>query len=127
MEKKKILVVDDEHDALLVLSSAISAREYDVITADNGPEAVRLARREHPDLIILDIMMPEMDGTVVAAQLKERPDTSDIPIIFLTGLVTKSEEYCHDAVNHVFIAKPYDVDDLMDQIGKIMPVAAGTY
>ena len=65
---KKILVVDNERDILFVLKARLSAEGYSVITADNGEEGIRLAKEKFPDLIILDITMPGMDGTEVAAR-----------------------------------------------------------
>jgi CheY-like chemotaxis protein len=71
MGKKKILIVDDERDAMFILEKELAARGYSVIASDNGNDALNLAKSERPDLIILDLVMPDMDGAEVAAKLKE--------------------------------------------------------
>ncbi len=122
MDTKKILIVDDERDALFVLEKELTARGYAVIAADNGNRALNLAKSEHPDLIILDIWMPGMDGAEVAAQLKEDPGTKDIPLIFLTCLFQKREgnEEGHVVAGKVLIAKPYSIDALSTQIERLV-------
>ncbi len=81
----KILVVDDEHDLLDLISYNLKKENYDVITADNGKEAIALTRSHRPSLILLDVMMPHMDGHEVCAVLKSDPDSKEIPIVFLTA------------------------------------------
>jgi len=73
MDNKKILIVDNEKDALFMLEQELAARGYSVIAADNGNDALSLAKSERPDLIILDIWMPGMGGPEVAAKLREDP------------------------------------------------------
>jgi CheY-like chemotaxis protein len=121
MHKKKVLIVDDERDALFILEKELTAKGYSVIAADNGSSALNLAKSEHPDLIILDIWMPGMDGPEVAAKLQENPRTKDIPVIFLTCLFQKSEEEEGRVVaGKVLIAKPYSIDALTTQIEKLV-------
>lgn len=115
---KKILVVDDEKDVLFMLEKRLTARGYSVITATNGTNAIALAKSQHPDLIILDILMPGMDGGQVAAQLQTHPLTRSIPVIFLTALLTKTEEYQNNHVinRNITFAKPFDTEELLAQI-----------
>jgi len=122
MDKKKILIVDDEPDALFILQKELAARGYFIITANNGKDAITLARSKHPDLIILDVAMPDMDGGQVAEKLQEGLSTKDIPIIFLTALYPKrkEEEQGRVVAGHVFIAKPYDIEELLIQIEKLI-------
>ena len=122
MNKKKILIVDDEPDVLFILEKELAARGYSVLTANNGNNAITLARSKHPDLIILDVAMPDMDGGQVTEKLQEGLLTKDIPIIFLTALYPKrkEEEQCHVVAGHVFIAKPYDIEELLIQIEKLI-------
>jgi len=122
MLKKKILAVDDEIEMLILLEKRLLASGYEVFTATNGKEALLIARRELPDLIILDILMPEMDGSEMAARLHEDPKTKDIPILFLTCLFTKREEHLegHESGQNFFVAKPYEVKDLLDEIKSII-------
>ncbi|MGA2094247.1 MAG: response regulator, partial [Sedimentisphaerales bacterium] len=70
MAGAKLLVVDDEPDAVLILAKTLLARGYRVLTAESGLQAINLAKAEKPDLILLDILMPDMDGTQVAAALQ---------------------------------------------------------
>ena len=122
MDKKKILIVDDEKDALFILEKELAGRGYSVISADNGRDALDLAKSQYPDLIILDIWMPEMDGTEVAANLREDPTTKNIPVMFLTCLFSKSEEreLGSVAASRVLIAKPYSIEELSAQIEELI-------
>ena len=121
MDTKKILIVDDERDALFMLEKELTAKGYSVITADNGSSALNLAKSEYPDLIILDIWMPGMDGTEVAEKLAKDARTKDIPVIFLTCLFQKreGEEEGRVVAGKVLIAKPYSIDALSTQIERI--------
>jgi len=103
--KKKILVVDDEKDIVDILKYNLEKEhEFEVLTAYNGKEALELVEN-HPDLILLDIMMPELNGFEVCKQLKQNPATSKIPVIFLTakeneideilGLELGADDYIH--------------------------------
>ncbi len=120
MDTKKILIVDDEKDALFVLEKELAGRGYSIISADNGKEAINLAKSQYPDLIILDIWMPGMDGPEVAEKLGEDARTKDIPVIFLTCLYEKreGEEQGRDIAGKVLIAKPYSIRALSAQIHK---------
>ena len=122
MNKKKILIVDDEKDALLILEKELAGRGYSVISADNGSDALNLAKSQYPDLIILDIWMPEMDGTEVAAKLQENPKTKNIPIIYLSCLFQKIKGEAQGRVveGKVLIAKPYSIKKLSTQIERLV-------
>jgi len=120
---KKILIVDDEKDTLSVLEKALTTEGYSVITADNGKDAIMLAKSKHPELIMLDILMPDMDGAEVAARLKEHTETKNIPVIFLTCLLSKVEEKGtkdHTIGGYVFVAKPYNVEGLLAQVERLI-------
>lgn len=86
----KILLVDDEPDILEIISYNLTAQGYNVITANNGVQAVKKAKKEQPHLIILDVMMPEMDGVSTCSELRKMPETQNSLILFLTA---RSEEY----------------------------------
>jgi CheY-like chemotaxis protein len=122
--RPKLLIVDDEPDAVLILAKTLSARGYEVTTAGRGQQAIMLAKAEKPDMILLDILMPDMDGTQVAAVLQEDPTTQNIPVIFLTCLITKKTQEIelryHDAGRYAFIAKPYDLDNLLMEINRLI-------
>jgi CheY-like chemotaxis protein len=119
---KKILVVDDEKDVLLMLEKRLIAEGYSVITTTKGTSAIALAKSQHPDIIILDIVMPGMDGGEVAAKLREHPLTRSIPVIFLTALLTKTEEYQgnHTISSNIAFAKPFDTEELLAQIKELL-------
>ena len=85
MAKSKILIVDDEQDVTELLEFNLRQAGYDVISAEDGAAALKKAREVIPDLILLDVMLPEMDGTEVCKQLRRDPITSRIPIIMLTA------------------------------------------
>jgi len=125
MFKKKILIVDDEKDALFILEKELAGREYSVISADNGSDALNLAKSQYPDLIILDIQMPDMDGTEIAAKLQEDPKTKNIPVIYLSCLLQKreGEEQGRVVSGKVLTAKPYSIEGLSPQIEQLLRVA----
>lgn len=119
---RKILIVDDEKDTLSVLEKALTTEGYSVITADNGKDAKMLAKSIQPELIMLDIMMPDMPGGVVDAKLKADLKTKDIPVIILTCLLQKKkgEEQGHVISDQVFIAKPYSIEGLLAQVERLL-------
>ena len=122
MNKKKILVVDDEPHIVEAVKFRLEANNYEVITAPDGQEGLKKAKAAKPDLVILDIVMPGMDGTAVAAALKDDLNTKDIPVIFLTCLVKKTEEKkAEHMIGHEFIiAKPFEAEELLSMIDKAM-------
>lgn len=90
MGKKKILIIDDEIDfSNLVKKNIEKTGEFEVIIAASGEEGIKLTREKKPDLILLDVVMPEIDGGDVASQIKNDKSIKDIPIIFLTAIVTE--------------------------------------
>jgi DNA-binding response OmpR family regulator len=122
MEKTRILLVDDEPDQLMILGKMLEARGHTVITATCGSDAIDLARTEHPDLIILDIALPDIVGGDVAATLKECPETNGIPIIFLSGIFSKAEEskMGHTVGGNTIFAKPCDLNELESSIERLI-------
>ena len=115
---KTVLIVDDEGDVLMMLQKGLKAEGYRVLTADNGRDALTIAQKRRPDAIVLDVMLPDMDGGLVANELAEIQQTKDIPIIFLTALISKKEEkrYGQMVGSHPTLAKPYEIHDLVEQI-----------
>ena len=116
---KKVLVVDDEQDFCRLVKRSLEAEgKFQVIMAIDGISALQLARKEKPDIILLDVMMPGMSGGEVAEALQEDPATRAIPIIFVTALVHDSELLETDGCigNRMFIAKPVIVEELIKKI-----------
>jgi len=121
MEIKEILIVDDDRVILRTLEKILLRAGYSVIPLSLGREAVKIAKERSPDLIILDIMMPDMDGGDVAFILKNDPETKNITIIFLSSLVTKREEQSSSKKYGLyFIAKPFERNELLRQIRKYL-------
>ncbi len=121
MDTYTILIVDDESDILDLLQYNIEREGYKVLLASDGEEAVKVARKHRPDLILLDIMMPKMDGIEVCRQIKEEPELSKTFIIFLTA---RSEEYSEvagfDAGADDYIFKPIKPRVLLRRIKAIL-------
>lgn len=116
-KKYKILAVDDEPDLLLIVKTALTGEGFDVITATNGPDALAMAEDSKPDLIILDVMMPEMNGFEVLEALRDNETTERIPVIMLTGL--SEREKIRDALaagTDYYIVKPFQLHDLVGKV-----------
>ena len=115
---KKILVVDDNHAQLLMVQSLLESRGYAVITAMNGEEAIEKAVGQKPDLIVLDVQMPAMDGDEAAVHLKSREETKHTPIIFITGLSTE-KEIIENREENIF-AKPIKLEPFLNKIRELV-------
>lgn len=118
---KKILAIDDESDVLLVIEVSLKSAGYQVMTAGNGAEGLAIAKREKPDVILLDIMMPGMDGFEVLEKLHEDENTVNIPIIMLTALSDKTK--IMEALNKgidFYITKPFDHHDLISKVHTVI-------
>ncbi len=106
-EEKKILVVEDNQMNLELVTDILEARGYNVVQATSGNEALELANAEQPDLILMDIQLPEMDGLEVTRQLKRNVSTRDIDVIALTAYAMRDDEAkARDAGCSGYIAKP---------------------
>ncbi len=119
--KRKILVVDDEVAIVRVLKDRLELEGYEVLAAYDGAEGLEIAKRELPDLIIMDITMPNMDGLTAARLLREQPETSKIPIVMLTARGQESDEragYQAGAVR--YFTKPFSTRQLVREIRSIL-------
>lgn len=118
-DNRKILIVDDEPDLLKVLAKKLGGFGYEVALAQNGREALDQARKILPDLILLDIMMPGMDGREVKMKLSQDESTRDIPVIFLTAKTTTADKVEGLYLGaEDFVTKPYDIEELNARIEK---------
>ncbi len=119
MNRKKILIIDDEEKftKFVKLNLELTGK-YEVRVENNGSRGLEAAKAFNPDLILLDVMMPDMDGSEVAAQLKEEEICKNIPVVFLTAIVTKQEidEKGSNIGGHPFIAKPVNLKNLISTI-----------
>lgn len=124
-EHLKVLIVDDNEKDLKLLEAKLQQLGFRrLIKTKSGKEALELAKEHLPDLIFLDIIMPEMDGGKVKEYLKENPKTKDIPTVFLSSIISKNEEKFLEGMagGHIIVAKPYSAEDLMGAIGKALKV-----
>jgi DNA-binding response OmpR family regulator len=119
---KHIVVIDDDEGLCRLLSLRLKKEGFHVSTTSSGREGVSLIKKELPQLVILDIQMPDLDGASVSAELKSEPLTKNIPIIFLTGLEKKDEESgdSHYLGTNIVFAKPYDPEELLTRIRSLL-------
>jgi DNA-binding response OmpR family regulator len=118
---KKILVCDDEPYILMALTDAVEMEGYECVTAINGKEALQKARETLPDLIMLDIMMPFMDGFEVCRELKADAATRDIPIIMLTAKSQQVDiQKGKDAGADDYITKPFRPSTLRKKFNEVL-------
>ena len=118
--KKKILVVDDEDDILQFLELVLREKGYDVVTAAGGQEALTRAQIEKPDLVLLDIMMPQMDGWEVLKLLRVDEETASIPVAMLSARTEAKDRVQglqEGAID--YICKPFALQELLEKVGTI--------
>jgi CheY-like chemotaxis protein len=123
---KKVLVVDDDRDDLKMISMILAPEGYEVVTAENGVAALEKVEAENPDLILLDVMMPELDGFAACNKLKSSPKSEGIPIVLLTGVarqITKTK-YPIDGVLRApaeeYLEKPVDPEELLRVVASFL-------
>jgi CheY-like chemotaxis protein len=118
----KILVAEDETDIReLIAFSLINIGGFDVVKAKNGAEAVEKAKAEQPDLILMDVRMPQMTGYEACAELKKVPETQEIPVVFLSAKGQDQEIQQGLKLGAIeYILKPFAPDELTDQVREIL-------
>ena len=124
MSAAKILVVDDEERVREMLKFRLKFLDYEVIEATNGRDALEVAAAEKPDLILLDVMMPEIDGFQACTRLKENEDTRQIPVVMLTARgeeMDVARSFTCGAED--YMVKPYDPDVLQQKVASNLPKA----
>ena len=113
----KILIVDDVMSNVLLLKVLLTNEKFAIATASNGRQALEQVEKENPDLVLLDVMMPDMSGFEVAQHLKSNPNTADIPIIFLTALSSTADIVKGFQVGaNDFISKPFNKEELIIRV-----------
>lgn len=120
--KKKVLIIDDDEIFVSLVNYHLEqSGKYEAFNSTDGQEGIMMVKRIKPDLILLDIMMPKMSGTDVMEQLLNDPITKDIPVIFLTGAVTKDDIKTQGAIvgGRRFLAKPVSHRDLMATVESV--------
>ena len=121
MYNAKVLVVDDEVYILHILDFILGAENYDVVTATNGEQALQKVRDEKPDLVVLDIMMPKLDGYETCKRLKADADTKDVPVILLSAKGRNVDQKVGFEVGaDDYITKPFSPRKLVERINAIL-------
>jgi len=119
--KKKILAVDDEVDFLKILKLNLEADGYEVITAFDGEEALKKIKSDNPDVVILDIVLPKLNGEEVCRCIRKDPVSNKIPVIMLTGKDADVERIVSMVIGaDIYITKPVDFEDLNSAIKKVL-------
>lgn len=117
LDQNKLLLIDDDPNLVLLVKDYLELRGYDVDTANNGREALRTLEKNIPNLIICDVMMPEMDGHSFVRKVRDNPQTSYLPLIFLSAKGQTEDRVI--GLNHgadVYMVKPFEPDELVAQI-----------
>ncbi|MBN2169968.1 MAG: response regulator transcription factor [Candidatus Krumholzibacteriota bacterium] len=117
MANERILIVDDDPQTLRMLSVSVEKAGYEVMPAETGEEALRLAKEEGPDLVVLDLVLPDSSGLEVCRELREAPETQGIPLIMVTALGEQSDKiYGLEVGADDYMVKPIDVPELLARI-----------
>ncbi|HEY8151454.1 MAG TPA: response regulator [Vicinamibacteria bacterium] len=117
MSKKKILVVDDSRTALFMVTTILRKERYELVTANDGEQALEMAVAEHPDLILMDVIMPRKTGFEACRELKRREDTKGIPVILVTtrgegeNVEAGFQSGCND-----YVTKPINAQELLTKV-----------
>ncbi|MBN2202312.1 response regulator [bacterium] len=113
----KVLIVDDDPGIRMLLSKFLQREGYEAIAAQNGLEGVELAKKHQPDLIIMDVVMPQMDGLTAARLIKFYKPLSEVPILFLTAKDAEKEiELAQEVRAEVYITKPFDIRQVIQVV-----------
>ena len=121
MVRKRILLIEDEKDMVFAVTLQLQAAGYEIIVAGNGEEGLDKARREKPDLIILDLMLPKMDGYKVCGLLKSDKKYMHIPVIMFSARASQADKELGKKVFvDAYITKPFDPKALLDTIRKVL-------
>ncbi len=121
MSKKKVLIADDEPNIRLLVSRLLG-EDFSVLQASDGQEAINIARNEKPDIILLDIMMPNVDGYTACSVIKTDPTTEAIPVVMLTAIGLELNKKLSEKLGASgYITKPFTLPDLLSVITQLLP------
>ncbi|MBD1852242.1 response regulator transcription factor [Leptolyngbya sp. FACHB-711] len=116
-ENKRLLLIDDDPNLILLVKDYLEFRGYEVITAENGQEALDILESETPDMIICDVMMPQMDGYALVEQVRKNPRTSWIPVLFLSAKGQSQDRVKGLNIGaDVYMVKPFEPEELVAQV-----------
>lgn len=120
-DKARILLIDDHQTVFRLLEAIVRIKGYRLLYAENGQQGIVMARQEKPDLILLDVMMPDIDGFKVCQYLKENRDTQHIPVLFLTARGAEEDlETGRRAGANGFMTKPFLTMDVLNTIERML-------
>lgn len=120
ISRMKILIIDDDPGIRMLLSKFLQKEGYEIILGEDGLEGVELAKKHQPDLILLDVVMPRMDGLTAARLIKFYKPLSNVPIVFLTAKDAEKEiELAQEVRAEVYITKPFDVRQVIQIVKEI--------
>lgn len=121
LKHKKILIVDDEQEAVWFFAKFLKKRGYEVVTAHTGQDGVALAQKFMPHLAIIDLGLPDMDGSDVAVKIMEAPLLKETRIMFITGTLTDEEGGKIDLIgNRYVLTKPCEVDKILEVVERLI-------
>lgn len=121
MSTRKLLIVDDSPTELKLITDVFNTSEYDVVTAEDGEAGVEMAIAEKPELIILDVVMPKMNGFQACRKIKSLPDLENIPVILLTSKNQKSDEFWGKKQGaDVYLTKPFHADQVLEAVTHLL-------
>jgi two-component system response regulator VicR len=120
--QKLILCIEDEEEMIDLIRLILSRRGFDVRGANGGKEGLEIMQKEHPDLVLLDLMMPDMDGWEVYQQMKASDKTKDIPVIVVTAKAQSIDKVLglHIAKVDDYIAKPFSPQELLNSVDNVL-------
>ena len=123
-KRRKILIVDDDPKALLLIEAMLKPHGYDVVLVNHSRLAIQTARKEKPDLILLDIMMPELDGYTLLNKIRKDETLKNIPVVMVTALeLDGNKEFASECGASAYITKPIDKKVLLETIAHFLPDA----
>lgn len=124
-DNKRLLLIDDDPNLILLVKDYLEFRGYEVITAENGREALEVLSEDIPDMIICDIMMPEMDGYALVERVRQDPRTSWIPVLFLSAKGQSQDRVKGLSTGaDVYMVKPFEPEELVAQVESSLKQAA---
>jgi DNA-binding response OmpR family regulator len=124
MEKRRVLIVDDEPNIVTALEFLLERRGYEVLVATNGEEALEIAGRCHPDVMLLDVMMPARSGYEVCQRVRERPDLRHVKVVMLSAKGREAEVSKGLSLGaDLYITKPFSTSELVERIDELLGAA----
>ncbi|MGI8752494.1 MAG: response regulator [Acidimicrobiales bacterium] len=117
---RRVLVIDDDAVIVQLLRVNFEMDDYEVVTALDGPTGLVMAIESPPDVILLDVMMPEMDGLEVARRLRGHEATATVPIVFLSAKAQANDVAAGEAFGDAYVTKPFDPLDLLEEVASLL-------